>query len=206
MESHPNLYDYGHFGDHTEAQNGLVYSGFTSDNGAGGWDFESFRSEVSLDVSFSQPVSVFESENGSTQSSFSTDFTDSQSSSHTAFGDTENHHFDSTWIPSSDAIAMSTNSYQEINNGDRITKSPRASVFVPLYHQPPQMISPSSIISQQLGIGSVNPSVYTPQQGFEPLLGRESRENLLHNNSLYVLPTPLHITLAPKLTLSQDQR
>jgi hypothetical protein len=190
MESHPNFYDYGHFSDHSQAQNGSVYEV---------WSVEDFHYEAGLDVSHFQPVSVFESENGSAESSFTTDFTSSQLTSHNAFGYTENNHSDLTWVPqeateaynwlpTSDASAVCTNFRQEINNGDRIAKSLKAVVIVPSPNvRPLQLISPS-ITFQQLSNEDVEPPVYAPQNGFKPLLDGESGEGPLYNHSLYVLP------------------
>jgi hypothetical protein len=202
MESHSNFHDYGHFSDHNQAQNGSVYDGLIGGGVAEGWNFEDLHYEEGLDVSHFQPASVFESENSSAQSSFTTDFTSSQPSSHTVFSYVGDDHFNSTcvlheaieshnWLPTSDAFAVYTNFRQDINNGDKIAKSPRSTVFVPLHNgQSPQITSPSSITFQQPCNERMEPLVYAPQQSFEPQQDGESGENLLYNNSLYVPPTP----------------
>jgi hypothetical protein len=180
----------------------LVDSGLIDGGVAGGWNFEDLRYEESLDVSHFQPVSLFKSENSSAQLSFATDFTSSQPSSHTVFGYAGNDHFDSTcvpheateshnWLPTSDAFSVYTSFRQDINNGDKIAKSPSTTVFVPLHNvQFPQINSPSSITFQQPCNDRMEPAVYTPQHGFEQQQDVESGENLLYNNFLYVPPIP----------------
>jgi hypothetical protein len=202
MESHPKFHDYGHFSNDNQAQNGSVYDRLHHGGVSKGWSFEDFHYQAGQNGSHFQPVSVFESENGSAQSSLITDFTSSQSSSHPAFGCGGSNHFNSTWVPhestvthnrlpTSDTIAVYTNPRQEIDNSNGTTKFPKATVFVPLYNvQPSQMISPSSIAFQQLCNERVEPPVYAPQQDFELLLDRENGENPLYINSPYVPPNP----------------
>jgi hypothetical protein len=202
MENHPTFHDYGHFSDHNQAQMGSIYDGLLGDDVAEGWSFEDPHYEAGLDDGHSQSVSVFESENGSAQSSFTADFISSQSSSHTALGYAGNSHLNLNWAqqkateaynwpPTFDADAVYTNFGQEINNKDMTAESPRATMSVPLYNtRPPQIISSSPITFQQLD-KRVEPSVYAPQQGFETFPGGESGENPRHENSLYVPPTPL---------------
>jgi hypothetical protein len=200
MESHSNFHDYGHFSDHNHAQKGSVHDGLGGDGVAEGWNFEDLRYE-GLNVSHFQPASVFESENSSAQSSFTTDFTSSQLSSHTVVSDAGDDHFNSTWVlheateshnwlPTSDVFGVYTNFRQDINNSENIAESQRTTVFVPLHNdQSPQVTSPSIPFQQQCK-ESIEPLVYAPQQGFELQQDGESGENLLYNNFLYVLPTP----------------
>jgi hypothetical protein len=198
MESHPNFYDYGHFGDQNPSQKGSVYNGLYGGGVFEGGNFEEFRYEPGLDVNNFQPVFAFESEDGIGQSNSTIDFGSSQSSSCTTFGNTGNGHSNSIWVlqeapetynwlPTSDANAACTEFPQEINNDIRITKSPTAISFVPSYNVGPQQtISPSSIAFQPLCNEQVKLPVYPPQQGFELLPDGERGENQLFNNSLYV--------------------
>ncbi len=200
MESHSNFHDYSHFIDHNPAQNGSVYDGLTGDGVAEGWNFESLRYEGLNDSHF-QPASVFEPENSSTQLSFRTEFSSSQSSSHTVFNYIGNDHFNSTWVPheeteshnwlpTSNSFAVDTNFRQHINNGDQIAKSSGTTVFVSLHNvQSPEITSPSSITFQLPCNERLEPLGYASQQGFGPQLDDESGENLLYNNFLYVPPT-----------------
>jgi hypothetical protein len=200
MESRPNFYDYGHFSDQSPSQKSSVYNGSSGGGVFEGWNFEEFRYEPGLDVDNFQPALGFESENGIAQSNSTTDFDCSQSRFCTALGNTGDNHFNSIWVPqeapeaynwlpNSDANAACADFPQEIRSGIRITKSPTATAYVPLYDVgPPQTISPSSIPIQSLCNGKVKikPPVYPPQQGFELLPGGERGENQLFNNSLYV--------------------
>ena len=99
------------------------------DGMAEGWSFDDCRYEAGLDISHFHPVSLFESENGSAQSSYATEFTISRSSSYTDFRYGENNYFDLTcaqqeatemrnWLPISDTIAVYTHFRQEIHNAD----------------------------------------------------------------------------------------
>jgi hypothetical protein len=199
MESLPN-----------QDSKGSVLDGLLGDDVAEGWSFEDSHYKAGLDVGYSQPVSVFESENGSAQSSFNTDFTSSQWSSHNAFGQAGNNHLDLAWVqqeateahnwlPTFDANAVYTNFSQEINNRDMITKSPRAALFVP-------------VTFQELGTERVDRQAYALQQGFEPLPDGESVENPRYNNSLYVLTNTIpishhsHITPFPYHTNSKTHK
>ena len=169
---------------------------------AEGWNFEDLRYYEGLDVSHFQPASVFESKNSSAQSSFMTDFTSSQPSSCTVFSYAGNDHFNATsvpheateshdWLLTFDASTIYTNFRQDINNSDKIAKSPKTTVFMPLYDvQSPQITSPLSITFQQPCSERMEPLVYAPQDDFEQQQDGESGENLLHNNFLYVPPTP----------------
>jgi hypothetical protein len=203
MENSSNFQDYSYLSDHSEHQKCSVYDKLYSDSIAESWNFEGFRYKAGLDVTYFQPDPVFESENGSAQSSFTpTDFAGSQSSSDTAFGFAGENYSNSNWVSqeateahnwllTSDAIAVDTNFRRESNNGVGIAEFPKAPEFVPPYDvRPTQIVSPSTIAFQQLCNEPVKPSVYTPQQGFEPLADGESGENPLYNNFLYVQPTP----------------
>lgn len=178
MESHSNFHYYSYLSDHNQVQNGSVYDGLIGDSVA----------EAGLDVRYLQPVSVFETENGNPQSTFTSDFTSPQSSSHNTFGYTGNSSYDFTWVPQE-----ATEAYNWLPTSDAIgmAKSPRAAVLVPSCNiRPQQIISPSSITSQQLGREHMKPPVYGPRQGFVPLLDGESGGNPLSNNSLFVPSTP----------------
>jgi hypothetical protein len=200
MESHSNFHDYGHFSDHNPAQNSSVYDGLTGGSVAEGWNFENLRYE-GPNISHFQPASVFEPENSSSQLSFSTEFSSSQSSSHAVFNCARNDRFNSTWVPheetesrnwlpTSDAFALDTNFRQDINNGDQIAKSPGTTVFVSLHNvQSLEITSPSSITFQLPCNERLEPLGYASQQGFGPQLDEESGENPLYNNFLYVPPT-----------------
>jgi hypothetical protein len=201
MESYSNFHDYGPFSDDNQAQKGSAYNGLNGGGVAEGRNSEDLRYYEGLDVCHFQPAPVFESENSSAQSSFMTDFTSSQPSSYTVFSYAGNDHFDATsvphdateshnWLPTFDASIVHTNFRQDINNSDKIAKSPKATAFMPLYNvQSPQITSPLSITSQQPCSERTEPLVYTPQDDFEQQQDGESGENLLHNNFLYVPPT-----------------
>lgn len=201
MESHPNFHDYGRFSDHNLPQNGSACDDLHNGDVLDRWGLEDFHYEPGLDVNYFQPGLVSESENGIAQLSFTTDFASSQSSSQTAFVYAGNNHANSilvpheateahNWLPTSDANAVYPNFRQEIDDSVSIPKSPRATALVPSYNvRPPQIISPS-ITFQPLCSEPVEPLVYAPQQGFEPLPDGESGENSLYNNSLYAPPTP----------------
>jgi len=199
MEGHPNFQDYGHFSDYNQTQKASIYNGLLSDDVAEDWRFEDPHYEAGIDDDHSQPVSVLDSENGSAQSSFLSDFTTSQSSSHTTLSYARNSYLDLTWVqqqtteaynwpPTSNVDAAYTNFGQEINNRDITAKSPRAAMPVPSYNIRPLQITSSPITFQQLDNERVEASVYAPQQGFETFLDRESGENPRYMNSLYVAP------------------
>ena len=203
MESHTNFYDYGPFSDQNPPQKGSGYDNSYDSGVLEGWNLEDYHYEPGLDVSQFQPVLEFESENGTVQLNSTTDIGSSRSGSHTAIGNAGNSHSNSIWVPqeaseaynwlpNSDANAVYTKFCQEINNNVWIATSQRATAFLPSYNvQPPLMGSPSFITFQPLCNEQVKPPVCPPQQGFELLPDRESRENPLYSNSLYVPPTPL---------------
>jgi hypothetical protein len=190
MEGYPGFHGYGYFGHHNEHQNASDHNGLYGSGAAEGSGFEGFCYEGGVDGSYLQPVPVCQSENGSAQMGFTTDFPISQSSSHTAFGFVASNESGSTWAPqeaiethnwlsTSNVFVADANFRQGSNNGVGIAEPP-----VPPYSiQSPQIISPSTVAFQPLHNENVKPPVFALMQDFEPLPDGESGESLLYTTS-----------------------
>jgi hypothetical protein len=185
-------------------RSGSVYDAFYNGDSVERWTSDKYhRTEPEpLDMNHFQPTTISELEYGSVPSSFITDFTNSQSSSHMALSIAASD-YPPVWttpqsetteiygsLPTFGADTTHANSFQGTGCDIMAAQAPSDTPLMPLYIAQP-LSGPLPVMPEPMSNEHAEPLGYALHHGTEPFLAGEVAANPLNSTLPYVQPTPV---------------